>query len=216
MFISAAQVACESTGTPATDSVPVTPQDTSSTGNADTTTTPKDNGTPGTPDTTSTGTETATETVDTTPSEGSCPPEIAHTVKMGGSCTKSCECFEGTVCYNEAYMKGYRFCTRKCNTGDGSSTCNQGAGIDPKDLEAGEAYTCTAATTGPKYKKEPYNLTLVPFCVPKCKYATDCAKFNGPWDACSAEYPGDGFTYWFDSTVASPSCVVKQWYDANK
>ncbi len=121
---------------------------------------------------------------DATAPEGPCQTELGD-LPIGAGCTSNCDCASG-LCYNEVYLRPFRFCTKPC--GGPSEGCGQdGACLN---------FSGTLATQ--------YGLRLANFCMPRCNNLDECQAIDPAYNRCThpsfAEFDG--------RTVGAPSCQV--------
>lgn len=110
----------------------------------------------------------------------------------GQTCADHCECQSG-YCYDEGYLDGFRFCTRRCD------------GFEHECVKEGdvETYVCTLFS-GPWVDELDPPVHLRNFCLMRCTSNEQCEQLDPAWDACVANS-----TEWEGHTIALPrTCVV--------
>jgi hypothetical protein len=113
--------------------------------------------------------------------------------KIGEPCSSHGEC-ETCLCYDEAYLSPFRFCTMSCESGLGSS-CPAGTGRF-------NDYTCLRFAQ--KNIKD-HNLTIEAICMPVCQDASDCGVYAPNYNTCSSFD-----TKWDGKTIAGQStCQIQ-------
>lgn len=105
-------------------------------------------------------------------------------------CEHDCECQTG-LCYDEAFMGDFRFCTRSCE-----GNCEVGGGDGTQQNQ------CLIFSG---VHKDAYGLTLMNICAPRCNSLDDCKALSSAYDACGTE---SGWTSWDEKTVGVATCVI--------
>lgn len=110
-----------------------------------------------------------------------CEVIIQPPKKLGEECSDHCECETG-YCYDEAYMKPFRFCTREC-----AGKCANSEG------------TLTCLNLNYNTFIEKYKITKKWLCVPTCNSVEDCKKLSPKYNYCPGN--GKGMTKWDGITI---------------
>ena len=114
-------------------------------------------------------------------------------LKIGMPCESDTQC-ETCLCYGEAYMAPFRFCTKDCSSGSGSD-CPLGTGEFPE-------YACLKFTA--KQVNE-YGLEHGGICMPRCENAAECKIYAPDYDLCP-QFQTD----WQGATVqAARTCQIQ-------
>jgi hypothetical protein len=100
------------------------------------------------------------------PAEYDCPEPLLGVKEMGAVCTKHCECATN-YCYDQAYMAGFRFCTRDCEGDCGNDN----------------EYVCLIL---PPSELKDYASPLPHICQRVCQTVDDCAPFGSGYDQCGS------------------------------
>ncbi len=112
------------------------------------------------------------------PAEFDCPALLEGTKHIGAGCGKHCECATG-YCYDQAYMEGFRFCTRACEGGCGPDNEYKCLLLDPGAL-----------TDYPQPEET--------ICQAVCTSVEDCKKLSSDYDQCGTDAGG---TKWNGKTL---------------
>lgn len=114
-------------------------------------------------------------------------------LRIGNPCTDNTDC-ESCLCYGEFYLAPFRFCTKDCSSGSGSS-CPLGDGEFPE-------YACLKFTAK---QINDYELDHAGICMPRCQSVEECKIYGFQYNYCP-----DFYTEWEGSTVqAATTCQVK-------
>ena len=113
------------------------------------------------------------------PEEWSCTPGALASVPLGAECSAHCEC-ESELCYDEAYMGPFRFCTMAPPAG-GCESLNT-----PQT-----SYTSLVLNQQALASLE---LTMTWLCVPECASMADCEPLSEAYTQCGN--PKKSGTYW--------------------
>lgn len=108
----------------------------------------------------------------------------------GQTCTEHCECESG-YCYDEGYLNGFRFCTRRC---DGAHEC-------ASSEDGLQTYDCVGFYGSWVDDLDP-PIHLRNFCAPGCVQDGDCEALDPAWDDCSFD------TQWDGHTIGGRTCIV--------
>jgi hypothetical protein len=116
---------------------------------------------------------------------GQCDPRFdSMHLSMGMPCTSNSEC-KTCYCYDEAYLAPFRFCTKDCSSGVGSSCSDESR--DP------EEFKCLKFTS--KHVND-HELTIGGLCMPTCQSVEDCKIYAPAYGHCPSST-----TKWEGSTV---------------